>query len=70
MYQANNMQQLRFIHNIPDVYYIYLSYSAEHFFWYKPDLFYRLHFMIKYVTLTTLCVFLFLWFIISIKCVY
>lgn len=32
MYQANNMQQLRFIHNIPDVYYIYLSYSAEQFF--------------------------------------
>ncbi len=29
MYQANNMQQLRFIHNIPDIYYIYLSYSTE-----------------------------------------
>lgn len=34
MYQANNMQQLRFIHNIPDIYYIYFSYSQSwaHFF--------------------------------------
>jgi len=29
MYQANNMQQLRFMHNIPDIYYIYLSYSQS-----------------------------------------
>lgn len=69
MYQTNNMQRLRFIHNIPDIYYFYLSYSAEHVL-VQTLSFYRLHFMIKYVTLTTFCVFLFSWFTVSIKCVY
>lgn len=70
MYQINNMRRVRFMRLVRHIYYSYFKYAETHI-WGKTRLLlgvlYRRCFMAGYVRLTVWSVFLFAWFMDTIK---